>query len=190
MRSPRECLRSLKLSPQGHLYPLYPLLEALVDAVEPEDAPCAEVGDWAEAQATIRKELAEIRFAERYWKEQCEEARNQVAEAKAEIERLRKERDGFRADLGEELRRRERLIRAKVSACDAKEAMRAAAELGRLVRNMAPGTSLTRLWGMPRYVAATRWQKGKYSDKRDTNACADPAEALRAIQKEVGDGEA
>jgi len=133
----------------------------------------------------LRKELAEAKAELEELRKEYDDAKNAheayKTAARDRIYNLRKERDGFRADWGEELRRREGLILAKVAACDAEEAMRADAEIGRLVRGMRVGTRLIR--GV-----------GGYGTK-ETHPCAwfpgwreHPAEALRAIQ-EVGDDE-
>ena len=140
LRRVDECDRAINLS-------LYALIEALVEAVEPTDVPCAEVGDWADAQAAIRKLHLEL------------------AEAKAEIERLR-------------------LRFAKW--LDTHSQLVTDAEIGRLVRGMPRGSTLIHTG--PFCAKKSDWVGHHLPD---IYQWADsPAEALRAIQKKVGNDEA
>jgi len=160
---------------------LYILLKALVEAVEPDDTPTDE--EYNDARD------ARIRFLQ-----------ERLAEAKAEIERLRKECDILRGTRARAVdarvrARRERNeamlrlqdVRAELASYTA--SVNADAEVGQLVRGMALGTRLERtadqviapragFWGYHCVENKWRFVKGAWDD---------PAEALRAIQKEVDD---
>ena len=178
--------------------------ENFVARMEPEDT-----------DATIRKlrgKLAEIRFARLYRKEECEKARVQLADAKAEIERLQKNCDYLYQKRAEAVDARVEVIQkltkakaemAKLQArCDRwlkrcegtecqlfveRENRDADAEIGRLVRGMGTHTRLTK--GDMLYKAETKqvdkWVK-TYPD-RTMFLWNDLIDALRSIQ-EVDDG--
>jgi len=113
--------------------------------------PCISQG----TDATIRN----LREACNIWEQRCQKDEEELAEAKAEIERLRS------------------LVKGLL---DVDRARNVDAEIGRLVWGMRPGTRLEK--GEEFYAAVVFAQKPIYM----FGLTSDPAEALRAIQ-EVGD---
>ena len=154
----------------------YDLLEALVEAVEPDETPTVE--EYNDVRDTTIRKL-----------------RKELAQAKAEIERLEKNRDYLRRqtirarDTRVELCRQ--LTEARVELESYTASGNADAEIGQLVWNMRRGTRLVRgtvglYWGSKytggSFEAAESW----VCAHGDGCAVDDPAEALRSIQ-EVGD---
>jgi len=120
-------------------------------------------------KVTTHRIIQDLRIERDSLKRQCESPEQTLAEAKAEIERLRKERDTVRLDLGLWLEANKELV--------------ADAEIGRLVRRMTPNTRLDAeqggIWSTRRFVGSAYrfWAAPEIRT-------ADLAEALRAIQKE------
>ena len=223
----RELLQNVKTDMLGDQHPLYPLLEALVEAVEPEKHTCGEcifynlvrgctfawpeggkheahasdeACGWFQAKesentelATALAEIPRLEDQRDSWERQCRNAERGLAKAKTEIDRLRKERDE-RALLavGEGMMladARETIGSLRKESAEANTD----AEIGRLVRGMRSCTRLIRgyvgTYWSDQYTggdidAAESW----VGALKVSYTVRGPAEALRAIQKEVGDG--
>ena len=139
----------------------YNLLEAIVEELEAQRPP------------QVDARIVALTADRDSWERQCRNAERGLADAKAEIESLCKERDA---------------LQVAMMAHDRDS------EIGRLVRGMPLGTQLRRdcaaldntpIWmsfRLERCESGVGWGLVKISTKG-------PAEALRLIQKEVGDGE-
>ena len=122
------------------------------------------------------------------WRIQCEEADQELAEAKAEIERLQKNCDYLRQQMIQARVRRAEVCRqlteARVELESYTESVNADAALGKMVREMRPGASLMRVG--PLTATSFDWQ-GYLHWPHIHKEAHSPAEALRAIQKEPGE---
>lgn len=154
MPSMRHLLENIGRNDNLDYLDIYALLKALVEAVEERDQATGE-----------RENLLE---SCRWWKQCCMNAKHQLAEAKAEIEKLRGKCEW------------EELCKGYPGLCAEAEvvvkSIKADAEIGRLVRGMRPNSGLRYVGGRYHALAYV------YPAWGGLTAADTPAEALRAIQ--------
>jgi len=155
----------------------YNLLEAIVEELEAQRPP------------QVDARIVALTADRDSWERQCRNAERGLAEAKETVERLRKE-----SNLEMAARMMGKPLSPELEARF--EELKADARIGELVRGMRPWSRLARGWGADtfwvdmvpspltqRLISGSDW-------RRIPGLYLTPATALRAIQKEVGDGKA